>query len=310
MLRQFLTAILAIIVTLLLAFTATAAEWTIMVYIGADNNLSSFINGDVDEMEEAGSTSEVNIVCQIDGKASYGGYNDYLGNWSTVRRYYIQAGNPTNNSIDGGFISDLGDLNSANPDVLRDFAIWAINTYPAERYMLVLWNHGGGWARPAPPPSYKAIIWDDTNGDGSGIGFSNGEYANMLSEIYDHLGKSISIVGFDACIVGMLETEYETMGYADYLVHSEANVPGDGWDYDFLVSLTADPYCSEEQVINWLIDEYATYYSSSSVTMSGLRLDHDHNDYQMAIADFGRELILAGGKSNTSITTSISAARD
>ncbi len=310
MLRQFLTAILAIIVTLLLAFNAAAAEWTIMVYIGADNNLSSFINGDVDEMEEAGSTSDVNIVCQIDGMAGYGGYDDYLGNWSTVRRYYIQAGNPTNNSIDGGFIADLGELNSEDPDVLRDFAIWAINTYPAERYMLVLWNHGGGWARPAPPPPYKAIIWDDTNGDGSGIGFSNGEYANMLSEITDHLGKTINIVGFDACIVGFLELEYETMGYADYLIHSEANVPGQGWDYDFLVSLTADPYCSEEQVINWLIDEYATYYSSSSVTMSGLRLDHDHNDYQMAIADFGRELILAGGKGNSSVTTSISAARD
>lgn len=310
MFRHFLTVLIALIATLVLAFTATAAEWTVMVYIGADNNLSSFINGDVDEMEEAGSTEEVNIICQIDGNSGYGGYDDYLGNWSTVRRYEIQSGSSTNNEIDAGFISDLGELNTGDPDILRDFAIWGIDNYPAQRYMLVIWNHGGGWARPAPFEPYKAIVWDDTDGDGSGIEFSNGEYATLLSEIYDHLDHSISIVGFDACIVGLLEAEYETMGYADYLVHSEANVPGEGWDYDFLVSLTADPYCSEEDVINWLIDEYATYYSSSSVTMSGLRLDHDHNDYQIILNDFTRELILAGGMSNSSITSSVSGARD
>jgi hypothetical protein len=309
MLRQIFAALLALILSLLLPFNTIAAEWTVMVYIGADNNLSGYVNGDVDEMERAGSTSEVNIICQIDGKASYGGYNDYLGTWSTVRRYRIQSGNSSNNRIDAGFIADLGDLNSENPNVLRDFAIWAIDNYPAERYMLVLWNHGGGWARPSPEP-FKAIIWDDTNGDGSGIGFSNGEYANMMSQICDHLGKTINVVGFDACIVGMLEIEYETMGYADYLVHSEANVPGQGWDYDFLVSLTANPYCTEEELINWIIDEYATYYTSSSVTMSGVRLDHDHNDYQMAVANFARELILAGGKSNTNVTNAITAARD
>ncbi len=310
MFRHLLALVLILIAFLLITFSAIASEWTVMVYIGADNNLSSYINGDVDEMEEAGSTEEVNIICQIDGRSGYGGYDDYLGNWSTVRRYEIQGGSSTNNQIDAGFIADLGELNSEDPDVLRDFAIWAIDNYPAERYMLVIWNHGGGWARPAPFAPYKAIVWDDTNGDGSGIEFSNGEYATMLSEIYDHLGHSISIVGFDACIVGLLEAEYETMGYADYLVHSEANVPGEGWDYDFLVSLTADPFCSEEDVINWLIDEYATYYSSSSVTMSGLRLDHDHNDYQIALNDFTRELILAGGMSNTNITSSVSSARD
>ena len=313
MVRRFLAILITLLTLLLLALPLEAAEWTVMVYIGADNNLSPYVNGDVDEMESAGSTEEVNILCQIDGLTGgyYSGYDDYLGTaWATVRRYHILSGNSANNRIDDGFISDLGELNSEDPDVLRDFVIWGIDNFPANRYMLVLWNHGGGWMRPGPwTTPDKAIVWDDTDGDGTGIRFSDGEYAGMMSEITAHLGYTLSIVGFDACVVGQLEAEYETMCYCDYIVHSEANVPGEGWDYDFLQSLTANPFAAEEAIVNWIIDEYSTYYGSS-VTMSGLRLDHDHNDYQMAINDFARELILAGGKSNGNITSSISSARD
>ena len=283
---------------------ALAREWTVMVYIGADNSLSGYVNGDVDEMESAGSTDDVAILCQIDGSSSYGGYDDYLGNnWSTVRRYEIQSGSPSDNRINHGFIADLGELDSADPDVVRDFVDWAIDNYPANRYMLVLWNHGSGWARPAPGAPYKGIIFDDGDGDGSGIGFSNGEYATMLSEIRSHLGRSLNVVCFDACIVGLIESEYETMGYADYLVHSEASIPGEGYNYDFLQSLNADPTMSEEDLIGHIVDEYAAYYSSDNITLSGLRLDHDHVDFQIALNDFARELILAGGKSNSNIST-------
>ncbi|RKZ29616.1 hypothetical protein DRQ36_08085 [bacterium] len=313
MVRRCLDIIILILSILLLAFPTDAAEWTVMVYIGADNNLTDYINGDVDEMESAGSTADVNILCQIDGLESgwYNGYDDYLGNnWETVRRYRITSGSSSNNSIDGGFIADLGELNSEDPDVLRDFIIWGADNYPANRYMLIIWNHGGGWARPGPgTPPFKAIVWDDTNGSGGGIGFSNGEYAGALYEACDHIGHSLSIVGFDACIVGLLEAEYESMGYADYHVHSEASIPGDGWDYEFLQDLVADPYASEEEIVNWIVDEYAGEYGSS-ITLSGLRLDHDHVDFQMAVNDFARELILAGGKSNSSITNAISAAQD
>ncbi|MCK5833139.1 T9SS type A sorting domain-containing protein [bacterium] len=313
MFRNYALLMLVISTIFLSPILTNAREWTIMVYIGADNNLTGYVNEDIDEMESAGSTEDVAIVCQIDGLTGsyYNGYDDNLGdNWSTVRRYYIQSGSTSDERINGGFISDLGELNSEDPDVLRDFVYWSIDTYPANRYMLIIWNHGGGWARPAPgTPPYKAIVWDDTNGDGNGIEFSNGEYSGMLSEIRDYLGKSINIVCFDACVVGLIEAEYETMGYADYLVHSEANVPGDGYDYQFLQALTANPFISEENLINEIVDEYYSYYSSS-ITLSGLRLDHGHVDFQIALNDFARELILAGGKSNSSIISSISYARD
>jgi len=305
-------AVILFVSIILIAGLSLGKEWTVMVYIAADNNLSSFVNGDVDEMESAGSNDYMDIVCQIDGLVSswYNGYDDYLGdNHSTVRRYHIQPGNSSNNSIDAGFISDLGELNTEDPNTLRDFVNWTIDNYPSDRYMLVIWNHGGGWSRPAHPLAEKAIVWDDTDGDGSGINFSNGEYANCLSQVRDHLGRSLNIIGFDACIVGLLENEYETMGYADYLVHSEANVPGDGWNYEFLQQLGLNPNASEEEICDWIVDEYSLEYSSD-VTLSAVRLDHDHVNYQMAINDFARELILAGGNSNSSVSSAISSATD
>ena len=42
------------------------AEWTVMVYLDADNNLESAGIDDINEMEIVGSTSEVNIVVQVD----------------------------------------------------------------------------------------------------------------------------------------------------------------------------------------------------------------------------------------------------
>ncbi len=311
MFRRYAIVVFALIAIGFTPLNSSAREWTVMVYIAADNNLSTYVNGDVDEMESAGSTGDVAILCQIDGKSSYGGYDDYLGSgWATVRRYEIGSGSSSNGEIDGGFIVDLGELNSEDPDVLRDFANWGIDTYPANRYMLVFWNHGGGWARPAPlGEPFKAIVWDDTDGGGGGIEFSNGEYATMLSEIRNHLGRSINMVCFDACVVGLIETEYETMGYADYLVHSEANIPGDGYDYGFLRSLIADPTMSEEELIGDILNNYASYYSSN-ITLSGLRLDHDHVDFQIALNDFARQLILAGGQPNSSVSSSITGARD
>jgi len=39
-----------------------------------------------------------------------------------------------------------GESNSGSLDALIDFIKWGIKNYPAERYALILWNHGGGWA--------------------------------------------------------------------------------------------------------------------------------------------------------------------
>ncbi|MFN8442505.1 MAG: clostripain-related cysteine peptidase [Caldilineaceae bacterium] len=107
------------------------AAWTVMVYLAGDNNLDAAGVDDLLEMKVVGSTPEVNVVAQFDRQSSV----------LQTRRFYLRQGG----DLDADVVAELGETNTGDPAVLADFASWAITTYPAQRYMLVIWNHGSGW---------------------------------------------------------------------------------------------------------------------------------------------------------------------
>jgi hypothetical protein len=80
----------------------TVADWTVMVYMAADNNLEPAALMDLNEMEGVGSSSNVNIVAEVDRSAEY---VDTDGNWSGGRRYYIQQDQNTD-SVTSPMIQD------------------------------------------------------------------------------------------------------------------------------------------------------------------------------------------------------------
>ena len=252
------------------------AEWTVMVYLDADNNLESAGIDDINEMEMVGSTSEVNIVVQVD-RVPYSvlaysnqGYADDTsnGNWTTTRRYYVtQDFNPV--LINSPLKIDLGELNMGEPQTLVDFANWAAINYPAKKYLLVIWNHGGGFRS---LNLAKDIAWDDTNG-GDKITMPELEYA--LSMISAQIGKNIDIVGMDACLMAMTEVAYQIKDYADILVTSEESEPEGGWPYDTILSqLVSNPLISPEELATDIVDKYIYSYPFSNVTQSAIDLSY------------------------------------
>jgi len=253
------------------------AEWTVMVYLDADNNLESAGIDDINEMEMVGSTSEVNIVVKVDRipysvlAANNEGYADDISNsnWTGTRRYYItQDFDPV--QINSQLKSDLGELNMGDPQTLIDFASWATINYPAKKYLLVIWNHGGGFRSPAY--TAKDIAWDDTSG-GDKITMPELEYA--LSAINTQMGKKIDIVGMDACFMAMTEVAYQIKNNADILVTSEENEPGDGWPYEnILAQLVANPTMSSTQLAADIVDKYIYSYPSNEVTQSAIDLSY------------------------------------
>jgi len=227
---------------------APTAEWTVMVYVNAKNDLEYFGLADLNEMEAAGSTAKVNVVAEL---GRLGIYDDGDGGWSGVRRYLVKrddAPKAITSPVLETLEADMGDWRH-----LAGFGKWAKKNYPAKRYMLIVWNHGSGWEKSAGPGSVlKGISYDY----GTGNHINTPELAAALRE----MGK-VDVLAFDACLMQMAEVVYEVKDQADYVVGSEETEPGPGYPYDtFLAGLLGEPAMGPERLSAGLVDAYYAYY--------------------------------------------------
>lgn len=111
--------------------SVTKKKWTVMVYLAGDNNLDGAGVADLQEMKQVGSSTDVNIVAQF----------DRAGSTHATKRYYITKGG----SLGKDVVGTLGETNTGDPKVLEDFIKWGAAKYRADRYLVVIWNHGAGW---------------------------------------------------------------------------------------------------------------------------------------------------------------------
>lgn len=114
-------------------------RWTILVFMAADNDLDRFAVKDLHEMESVGSNDQFDLVVQVD---RYG--NGERG--AALRGRIVKDQNWA--PFDFRFVSPLvsiGETNTGDPAVLQEFVEWGVINHPAERYALIIWNHGSGW---------------------------------------------------------------------------------------------------------------------------------------------------------------------
>ncbi len=273
--------------------------WTIMVLINGDNNLTSYGVSDVDEMEQTGSNDLVNILVQFDGQSSY---EDSAGTHQDANRYYITHHPGSNDMIDAYPLVNLGEVNMGDTNVIFDFFKWGVDNYPAKHYMFIIWDHGSGWVKGTVS---KGVSHDDTNNDY--LSFANGEARALFRKMKNYLGRNIDIIGYDVCLVQMIENIEEAYGFADNVVASEKSEPGDGWDYNFLAELAANPNMTPEELAGTVVNYYSSYYSSQSdVTLSALKLNSAMGHLRALINSLSAELIKAGGIIRSDIQNIIS----
>ena len=242
------------------------AKWTVMVYMDADNNLEQFGIGDFNEMEAVGSTDDVNILVQMD---RIPGYDNSNGNWTDCRRFYVTHDND-NSTINSQMVQDLGEVNMGDGNTLVDFVRWAVQNYPAEHYMLVIWDHGSGWHKSAISysPITKGVAWDESSNNDF-LSFSSGEVGSALSQIKNIIGKKLDVFGVDVCLTGMWEVEDIVSNYAEYMVNSEQTEAGDGWYYTgWLSNLVNNPNASGSQVASWVVDAARGLSTISAIDLS------------------------------------------
>lgn len=262
----------------------TTAEWTVMVYLAADNNLAVQGILDLDEMEDAGVDSRVNIVAQAEfNPSALAQYQCNAAcfnrpNFNTFRYAITQGGGSAQNGPDRGPVQDIGNVDMTDPNTLKAFIAWAKQNYPANRYLLVLWNHGGG---------YTGLIQDETTA-GSGL-MSLEDLKTALTGV-----GPIDVVDFDMCLMAGYETLVKMQGLADFAVFSEEVVPGEGNPYTPIVNgLQANPAADGRAVSTLIVNQFHAAYvaanDKASTTLSAYDLA-GFAAFDQALGDFATAL--------------------
>lgn len=233
-------------------------DWTVLVFLNADNNLDQFGVKDVNEMEKIGSNDRLNIVVLLDREGG------------TAQKLYITKDNDMN-KISSQVVEELGVYDMGDYKNLVSFVEWGVKNYPAKNYVVNIWNHGSGWNKKRAL-TFKGISYDDQSGNH----ITTAQLGQAMASIYQTLGKKLDILAMDACLMQMAEVCYEIKDYVQFCVASEETEPGDGYTYDtFLGPLAKDPSMDALAVSKLTAQAYTEHYiqQNEACTQSSVNLD-------------------------------------
>lgn len=276
-------------------------KYTIIIYMAADNDLRSFAARNIKQMAEIGSSDDVTILVHLDIRLT--------GNQKVTRRYFIDSADRIIHVNAQDSRSQC--MDSGDPQTVISCVSWAATDYPAEEYILIFWNHGTGILDPERgriinpselftfnpitqkldldrsvdffdwiEPDEKGVCWDDT---------TRNYLTNQKLDFALHycctniLHKKFAIIGFDACLMSMLEVAHSIKNYAQILIGSQEVELGTGWDYsqafEQFSTYTPTPY---ELATNIVYTYHQTYnpitndYTLSAIDLATLKALEDN----------------------------------
>ena len=193
--------------------------WTIMVYM-TETDLVRGAWDDLNQMEKALNYLEanVNIAVFLDksqpvaGEWNYSTGGGTQAAWGDTGRAFMEPDSDFSNV--GTTFEMLDEQNSADPEVLSEFIDWATTERPAEKYALIMWNHGGG---------LSGFNVEDEDLDGE---YEDEMTAIELVQALDADIPRMDLVAFDACLMAMTEVAYSLKDHTDVFVASQELVSG------------------------------------------------------------------------------------
>ncbi len=268
---------------------------TIMVYMcGTDlESRSSMGTYDLQEMLNARFGDEINLLVYTGGCK---GWRNSAVSSSINQIWQIRGGKMV------CLRDNLGSVSMTDPDTLSGYIRWCAANYPASRYELILWDHGGG--------SVSGYGYDEKFASSGSMDLSG------LDTALRDGGVKFDFIGFDACLMATVETALTMAPYADYLIASEETEPGVGWYYtDWLTALGENPSMPTIQIGQRIVDSFvetcAQKCRGQSTTLSVVDLAELETTLPEALSDFSQSTVqLLQGKQFQTVATARSGARE
>lgn len=224
---------------------AAKKDYTIMIYMVGSNleSESSLASQDLLEILESGiNPQRCNVVIYTGGANSWA--LNIQSNVNTVLNI-----NATGSDFDI-IATTQSAANMGDPYTLSDFLNYAYNNFPADRYSLICWDHGGG--------SLLGFGSDELYSHDS-LSLTEMEYALNSSPF---ASKKLEFLGFDACLMATMEAAEMSEEYANYLIASEELEPGSGWNYQAFNKFNST--YDTKTIANEIINKYAESFSGFS----------------------------------------------
>ena len=217
-------------------------EWGFYVYMAGDNTLYEEVTDDLNEMKMVGSNNNLEIVTLTD---------QLLGNDSHA--YHV-----IKHGVEETPLSEINatwenEIDMGDGETLKDFMVWATTEYPAQRKILVIWDHGSGWKKVA---------------EDQGSHLTVPEIRKAIEDYREITGDPpLTMIGFDACLMGMFEIAYELKDQAEMIHGSEAYEPLEGWTYNHLLYKLKQQTTNSE-LAHYIVNDYIESYRNGSVYTS------------------------------------------
>ena len=220
-------------------------ERTVLMYVVADNNLSSFAEDDLEEVRLGMANVPATTALFVYMDKAYG--NPQLLKFRNV-----------NGDVREEVVKEYEDRNSTGveetQEVFQD--VFENPAYQAESYALIYWSHCDGWI-PYPLPSSRWIGQDAGNGDNR---MNLSDFKEIMSQ-----APHFDFIMFDACFMQSIEVAYELRDYANYYIASPTETPGPGAPYDAVL-----PYIAQEGASAALADAYFNVYDDLYAAGAGI----------------------------------------
>jgi len=193
--------------------TNRAVDWTIMMYLVGDNNLSAAQGQVLQNIRAVGSSTQVSIALLID-QNTVGDTRLYYLNGTTL----VQQSWPSESSMD-------------DPATIVQYVTKVKNEVPADHYALFISsNKGCGW---------QGVCWDN---HGRGQMITMPEFLDALNQITTNGANKLDILGIETCMTGNIEVAYQiTACVRFFIAYPECGMLYD-WPYvAAFTDLNSDP---------------------------------------------------------------------
>ena len=227
--------------------TYPPVNWTIMVYINADNVLANFAIESLKQLRNAAGDGIV-VVAEFDD------------NQQEDARMYLFDGDPEKRTLplessripkeEIAHLKTIRRVDMTRPETLTEFIDYASDISRTERYCLVLWGHGielllDGQRRFGT--NHRSVrryltsanlrkALQDTNLAKGDLGPKHPKTISDDLRSEQEKRHALDIIGMDACSMSMIEVASELQDYVDFMIASQEDVPDASLPYEKILS--------------------------------------------------------------------------